>query len=300
MKKNLLITGATGMLGATLVKVFQKNFEVYATSTHSNGLDYFKHFKTFDLFKESYKELMDWANPEVIIHCAALTNGNYCENNPEQAFLINGIAVKKILSSTNQNVKIIYISTDAVFPSNLHLAAEDDCTLPESVYGKSKEIGEFFLRNSNRDYKIIRTTIVGFNENKQRQGFLEWIISSVKNKEEIMLFDDVIFTPITIWDLAKVLRKIIENFSSISNKILHVVGTEFCTKYEFGILLLEAINLPKDSIKRGKISLFIERAKRSNDQTLSCKHSQKILNLNLPSIKDTIENIKANYKNEHH
>lgn len=298
MKNRILITGATGMLGATLVKVFQNTFEVFATGSQEKGLSYFRNYKSFDLSQESYRELMDWAKPEIIIHCAALTNGNYCENNPEIAFSVNGIALKRILASTNKDVKVIYISTDAVFPSELHMAKEGDCTSPQSVYGKSKEIGEFYLKNSTRDYKIVRTTIVGYNENDLKQGFVEWIVNSSKSKEEISLFDDVIFTPITIWHLAEALLSIIDNFHTIKKKTIHVAGNESSTKYEFGIKLLEALNLPTDTVKRGKIEYFIDRAKRSNDQTLNCQYIQETLNMKLPNLASTIENLKENYKDE--
>ena len=76
--------------------------------------------------------------------------------------------MQKILKATDPSVGIIYISTDAVFPSSLHMAKHTDCTQPESVYGKSKELAEFFLLNSDRKYTIIRTTIVGLNENKSK------------------------------------------------------------------------------------------------------------------------------------
>src|SRR5690606_21964844 len=152
-----------------------------------------------------------------------------------------------------------------------HLANETDCVNPESIYGKSKEMGEFFLKTSESHFTIVRTTIVGTNLNPKRQGFVEWIINSAKNKSEISLFDDVLFTPISIWNLADQLRYIIENGHEFSRETLHIAGSEICTKYQFGITLLKALNLPIETIKKGKIAYFVERAKRSTDQTLNSK-----------------------------
>jgi len=42
----------------------------------------------FDLVSESYDALMNWAKPDAIIHCAAITNVDYCEDNPEQAMAV--------------------------------------------------------------------------------------------------------------------------------------------------------------------------------------------------------------------
>ena len=156
---NVLITGASGMLGATLVNECKNNFNVYATG-NSDFTEQYINYKKFDLKSESYKELIEWSDPDIIIHGGALTNGNYCEENSNDAFNINGISVQKFLKATNNDVKIIYISTDAVFPSYIHMANEEHCVSPENVYGKSKELGEFFLDTSvNRKYTIIRTTI---------------------------------------------------------------------------------------------------------------------------------------------
>lgn len=292
---NILVTGASGMLGATIVHNFAKYFNVYATG-RSTYEDCPVPYKQFDLSEKDYNELISWSNPDIIIHSGALTNGNYCNENPIDAFNINGVSVKKIIDATSENVRIIYISTDAVFPSILHRAKEKDCTFPESVYGKSKEIGEFFLINSSRKYIIVRTTIVGLNANKTKSGFVEWIINSALKKENIGLFDDVFFNPISIWDLTKELKYIIQNLEE-SSEILHIAGDTYCTKYEFGMKLLKELTIEAKYIEKSSIKKFTDRAKRSTDQTLDSSYYQFKYNRKLPSTEDTINTIK-NYYNE--
>ena len=91
--------------------------------------------------RKSYEELMKWARPEVIVHCAAITNVDYCEVHAEQATMVNAESVKKFLQS-DYNARLIFISSDAVFPGGLHMASEKDATAPENVYGISKNLGE--------------------------------------------------------------------------------------------------------------------------------------------------------------
>lgn len=289
--KRILITGASGMLGSSLAIDLSRSHNVFATG--NSKMSFPLNYKIFDLSNESYKELIDWSNPELIIHCAALTNGNFCQNNPFDAFNINGYATKKFLDATEDHVKIIYISTDAVFTSSLNMAKEIDCTSPDNVYGKSKELGEFFLLNSNRDYLVLRTTIVGLNNYSNKNGFIEWILNSVKAKETISLFDDVLFSPISIWDFISEINFLV-NKNSYKHKIFHLAAGDAISKYEFGKLMIKSLSLNLSYIKKGNISKFIDRAKRSNDQSLDCTFYQKIFNRKLPKIQDTIKTIKNN------
>lgn len=289
----ILVTGSRGMLGANLVNSLRKSFDVYATDyadPNNNKLNYLD----FNLENEKYDDLIEWANPEIVIHCAAITDGNYCEENPYKSFNVNGYSLKKFIDSTNSNVKIIYISTDAVFSSATSYPDEKHLTKPENIYGKSKELGEFFLVNSQRDYIILRTTIVGKNINPARKGFVEWIINSVIKKQKITLFSDVLFNPISIWHFINEIEFLIASGKFYKN-IFHVCGIEKTTKYDFGIKLISEINLNKDYIIKSKITEFKYRAKRSTDQTMDCSKYINLTKRILPKISETVKSIKLNY-----
>ena len=291
--QRILITGASGMLGATIVKMLSKQFNVFGTG-NSDYESIECEYKKFNLSGDNYDELISWSNPDIIIHCGALTNGNYCQNHPLEAFNVNGVSVKKLMNATEDRVKIIYISTDAVFPSSLHLAKESDCAFPENIYGKSKELGEFFLKTSiDRNYTIIRTTIVGLNINKQKSGFVEWIINTINNREELGLFADVLFTPISIWSLAEEIGFLIKS-GNINSETVHI-GGELCTKYEFGKTLLEILSIPTIKLVESSILSFSDRAKRCTDQSLNSSFYQKRYKRILPSLKQTVNIIKQHY-----
>ncbi len=289
----ILVTGVSGMLGSNLSKALSENNEVYSTgnSSFSEEPD---NYMVFDLKSNKYDKLIKWSNPDLIILSGALTNGNYCSENPNEAMDVNGVSVNKFLNATNQKVKIIYISTDAVFPSKLHLAKETDCVFPENVYGKSKELGEFFVNQSNREFCIVRTTIVGLNVNSKKSGFVEWIINSAKKNEEIKLFDDVLFTPISIWDLSEEIKYLI-SLKELPSETLHISGSEIITKYKFGTELLTELELSKINTRKGSIKSFKDRAKRCTDQTLNVSYYQNKFQRILPNLEKTISSIKQNY-----
>mgnify|MGYP001204845249 CR=1 FL=1 len=289
----ILITGVSGMLGFNLQKALEKDNHVFSTG-NSNFPEEPKNYMVFDLKSNSYDKLITWSNPDLIILSGALTNGNYCNENPIEAMVVNGTSVNKFINATDHKVKIIYISTDAVFPSKLHLAKEKDCVFPENVYGKSKELGEFFLNQSDREFCIIRTTIVGLNSNSRKSGFVEWIINSAINNEEIKLFNDVIFTPISIWDFSKEIKYLI-SLKNLPRETLHITGSEIITKFEFGTELLKELKLEGSVVRGSSIKDFKDRAKRCTDQTLNVDYYQKKFKRILPNLKKTTISIKQNY-----
>ena len=111
----VLVTGASGMLGATLVERWKERYEVYATDRTNFDPKTDQNFLCFDLKKESYEDLMNWARPDVVIHCGALTNVDYCENHEAEALLINGQSVEKLLEavlcSSNFQMSLIVYDT---------------------------------------------------------------------------------------------------------------------------------------------------------------------------------------------
>ena len=97
------------MLGATIVKKWCNRFEVFATDKENFANSPAKYFMAFDLVSESYDALMNWVKPDVIIHCAAITNVDYCEDNPEQAMAVNAESVNQFLKY-GSDARLIFIS----------------------------------------------------------------------------------------------------------------------------------------------------------------------------------------------
>jgi len=288
----VLITGASGMLGATLVEKWQDHYDIYATDKESFIENPAKNFMEFDLLSSSYRSLITWARPNVIVHCAAITNVDICEEHPDQAMEVNAESVKKFLQS-DANARLIFISSDAVFPDRLPMATEKDQTSPENVYGKTKETGEKYIKDASGDHIAIRTTIVGKNINPSYQGFVEWIVNSVKNGKEIILFEDVLFTPITTWHLANEMEWVMR--SNISG-IVHVAGGEPISKYDFGKKICEGLELDTKLIRKGSMDNVKFNAKRSNDQTMDSGFYHSLSSRFLPSADETVDIIVEHFQ----
>jgi len=292
INKKILITGASGMLGTTFVKDWQDKYDIFATDKDNFTDNPAIKFMEFDLLSEYYDALITWAKPDIIVHCAAITDVDYCEENPEQAMAVNAESVNKFLKY-DSGARIIFISSDAVFPDGIHLASEKDQTAPENYYGKTKEVGEKYIKEAIGSHVAVRTTIVGKNINPSYQGFVEWIVNSVKNGKEIDLFDDAIFTPITTWHLVNELGWIMEN--NISG-IVHIAGKEPISKYDFGKKICEGLGLDTQLINNGSIDDVNFKAKRLKDQTMDSGYYHFLSNRSLYSVSKTVDIIVKHFK----
>jgi dTDP-4-dehydrorhamnose reductase len=292
LKKRILITGSAGMLGATLVEMWQSEFDVFATDKSNFSGNPTKNFMPFDLLSNSYEELIQWAEPDMIVHCAAITDVDFCEKNPDQAMLVNSESVKKFLNY-GINARLIFISSEAVFPDGLSMASEKDQTAPDTIYGLSKELGEKYIQTAGNSHIAIRTTILGKNINASNQGFIEWILNSVKNAEKITLFGDAFFTPISTWHLGDEMAWIMNNNLK---GIVHIAGQEPISKYDLGIKICKGLNLDLSLIQKGSIDDIHFKAKRSKDQTIDSSYYQLISKRTLPTIDKTVELLIQNFK----
>ena len=114
MSSRILVLGASGMLGNSLVTKFRKNLIECITHSRKSETDF-----NFELSDE--KLVFDNLNeikPNIIINLAANTDVDFCEKNPKLAFKDNTKSVESIVNwiqNSSKKTKIIHISTDQVY-----------------------------------------------------------------------------------------------------------------------------------------------------------------------------------------
>ena len=100
--------------------------------------------------------------PNFVINTAAFVNVGECEKNPQQAFIINGIAVKYLADICNEiDTTLVHFSSDYVFgmdETRATLYTETDLPGPVQVYGISKLAGELLLQQYCKKYFCLRVS----------------------------------------------------------------------------------------------------------------------------------------------
>ena len=264
--KKLLVTGASGFLGWNLCQQAQANWEVSGT--------YFSHEITIPgatLYKVDLtnfvelKQLFDRLSPDAVIHTAAASKPNFCQTNREIAYAINVDAAVNIARLCgDRNLPCAFTSTDLVFDGQNPLYKEDDPVCPINVYGEQKAIAEQKMSEIYPKVALCRMPLMFGVPSPVSPSSLQGLVSNLKAGKEINLFTDEYRTTASGRSASKGLLLAVEKVQGI----LHLGGRERISRYDFGLLVADILNIPTEIIKPGKQTDVTMVAPRSPDTSL--------------------------------
>ena len=265
--RKLLVTGASGFLGWNLSQQAQTNWEVHGT--------YLSHEVTIPgatLYKADLtdfvklKQLFEQINPDAVIHTAAASKPNFCQTNRELAYAINVDAAVNIARlCCDRNLPCVFISTDLVFDGKNPLYKEDDPVCPINYYGEQKAIAEQKISEIYPKMALCRMPLMFGVPSPVSPSSLQGLVSNLKASEEINLFTDEYRTPASGRAASQGLLLAVEKQVQ---GILHLGGKERISRYDFGLLVADILNLPTENIKPGKQANVKMVAPRSPDTSL--------------------------------
>lgn len=159
---NILITGANGQLGQEILHLL-KNMKAdigYVDEAYKNANIKALNSRELDITDfEKVKVCVSEFKPELIINCAAFTNVDKCETDRETALKVNAIGPQNLAIAAEEiSAKLIHVSTDYVFSGDYkEPLTEYDLPSPSTIYGKTKLLGEVYIREQCSKYFIVRT-----------------------------------------------------------------------------------------------------------------------------------------------
>ena len=290
---NIAITGASGMLGTSLINCLNSKFNIFATSRDIGLIIKNVNWHCFDL--SDLIELEVWLykiKPDVLIHCAAIVNVDECELNQDFAYHLH-VKTTEIISNYFKinNGHLIYISTDSVFDgTQKEPYSEKDTTNPLNVYSRTKLIGERPVLSLEKG-TVLRTNIIGWSL-KERISFSEWVLKSSIKKQPVKLFSDVFFSPIHVAALSEIIFRIIDR--KIYG-LFHVGSQDYISKYDFGLIMTRAFGCSSEYFKKTSVDDIGLKAKRPKNIFLSNNKITNILGQKLPYVADGIDSMKNQY-----
>ena len=282
----ILITGAFGQLGHALQSVLSKksNYELICTGRKvkkgQEGIP-------LDIRNQvALKELINTTAPDILINLAAMTNVDACELNPKLAGEINVAGLQHICDSFKG--KIIHLSTDYVFDGTSGPYKEDDPLNPISIYGKTKLASEHILLEKDIKNLVIRGNVLYDYSSHTSASFLNWVVSSLKNNQEIKVVEDQFNNPTWTRSMADIIELSIENDLE---GIIHWGDSVHISRYEFAKLIAKKFSLNDSLIKPVLTSELNQPARRPLQSGLSTKKLVNMLEIIPPSIDDCLDEI---------
>lgn len=281
-----LITGASGLLGANLVLAAMNNHDVIAVC-HEHPIRLPDHVVVeADLsIENNVRELFRKTSPDWVIHCAAATDVDRCQEDPGWAASLNRDMAGYVAEAAREcRARLIHISTDAVFDGAAAPYAEEDLAGPINVYGKTKLEGERIVSEMNADAAIIRCNIFGWNA-RPKHNLAEWFIDHLERDETCPGFTDVLVSPILVNNLGDVLLEILDRGLS---GIFHVGSNSCLSKYDFGVRLARAFSLNENLIQPVLSEVAAQKAPRPKGLCLKTQKIEGEINNRLPDIDECI------------
>ncbi len=239
----ILITGANGQLGQELTEMLRTGHseigDIPAAYQGANLI--LADIDTVDITDTvAVFAFVDQCRPDVIFNCAAMTNVNGCESDYASAMRINAIGVRNLARAAEKaGAKFVHVSTDYVFSGEMQAKpyCEWDLPAPNTVYGKSKWLGEqYAMQFCTRTFVVRTAWLYG----RYGNNFVRTMQKLGKEKPFVSVVNDQRGNPTNANDLAYhlLLLGLTEEYG-----IYHCTGNGECSWYEFATEIMRLSGL---------------------------------------------------------
>lgn len=276
----LLLTGISGLLGINFAQEMMNEHEITGVDRGKLVNAPFRVLRHDLLDPDAVNSVLDAAQPDWLVNCAALADLDACEENPKLARCLNADLPRHLARACKaRNIQFVHISTDAIFDGEKDgFYTEEDQPNPLNVYSKSKLDGEWAVLTENRNAIVTRVNFYGWSLGGRR-SLAEFFFNNLTNSKSMSGFTDVIFCPMLVNDTARVLVRMLQRGLT---GLYHLVGPQAMSKYQFGVEIARKFSLRESEITPKSINFSSLIAKRSNNLWLSTHKLSTDLGTDLP------------------
>jgi dTDP-4-dehydrorhamnose reductase len=291
----ILITGASGLLGlnTALEAAGSAHTVVGQVGSHMLQTEAFTVLKADLLSAGAVERLLDQAQPEWVIHCAAVADVDACEADPGRAQQLNSeIPAELARHVARGGARLLHVSTDAVFDGQRGGYTEADAPNPLGVYARTKLAGERAVADADPQAIIARVNLFGWSLSGRR-SLGELFFYNLSAGRGARGFTDVFFCPLLANDLGRILMDML---AKDLHGLYHVVSSQCLSKYDFGVAIARRFGLDERLITPMRVAEAGLRAARSPNLTLRTDKLVHDLGRPLPSVSTGLERFYTLYQ----
>lgn len=310
----IAVVGSSGMVGSRFVEFLDHDFDILKVD-RTLGIDITDKESIFEFFKQN--------TPSIIVHFAAKTNVDGCEEdkikdlakinsdkildkdlkidfdsidnlhwkNQNSAFAINVVGAKNLVDYCfATGARLVYVSTDFVFNGKKEYYFEEDKPYAINWYGQTKLWGEDVVREKLAGNHVITRIAYPYGgKHPDRQDFVTRIKNFIAAGNPLSLVYDHIMTPTFIDDIINGLSFMLkERFEGI----YHLTGDSYVSPYEVGEMIVNLFGFDKKLISKIKREDFFKgKAKRPFKLRLDNSKVEK-LGIKMRSFLDGFNSLK--------
>jgi len=287
----LLVVGANGLLGSNVVRAGQQRGWAVSGTYHSTHPNFDIPLTQFNLQEYStFDDVIDEYGPDVVVNCAAMTDVDGCERDPEAAHVINSEAPAGMAARCEQDgIDFVHVSTDYVFDGTARDPySETADPNPAQVYGESKLAGERAVQDAMETALLPRLSFVwGIHRSTGTlSGFPAWVREHLQASEAVPLFTDQWVTPTRAGQAAQTVLSLVEQ---ASDGLYHVACSSCVTPYEFGEVLAAHVGANSDLLQAGSTDDIDRAAARPTYSCLDVAKVAEELGREQPTLREDVD-----------
>lgn len=289
----VLLTGASGLFGANFLWAYRRRFSLVAATHHHPVIADGVEPLTLDLTdRPVVLTAVRRLRPSAIVHAAAMTGVDACEDQPAAARAANTDAPASLAEAAAEaGASLIAISTDYVFDGTRGHYREDDPTNPQGIYARTKRLGEEAVLARCPTATVIRTTLYGWNA-QPKQSFAERVLAAAApDGHPVTAFTDMFWSPILANDLAEAVAALL---ARPTPGLFHVAGRQRCSRYEFACAAARTFGHdPARLVRPGRLADARLKAPRPRDASLDVSRFERALGVTLPNLQTGLSRMRA-------
>lgn len=248
MKKKLLITGASGFLGWNLCQQARDGWHVTGLYHHHPVAITGTRMRKADLTDYGeLKTVFEQTAPDAVIHTAAASRPDFCEQHPDETFKMNVETSVALAGLCADNaVPFVFTSSDLVFDGENAPYSETSPANPINAYGEQKLRAESEIRLRYPPAVICRLPLLFGTTGSTSRSFTDSIITAIRKGDPLTLFFDEFRTPVDAPSAAKGLLLAIKAFQGT---VVHLGGRRRVSRYEMGCLIEKRMKIKNPRIR---------------------------------------------------